>query len=110
MDSGMQFTRMKVDGGPVVNKFLMQFQADLLGVPVDVPVVTEMTAYGAAFLAALAVGEFNSIEDIRKCWKLQSRYEPIMGNDEREFRLSEWRRAIERCKNWDIPKRGRIRA
>ena len=104
-DSGKQFAVMKADGGPVVNKFLMQFQADLLGTPVDVPVVTEMTAYGAAFLAALAVGEFNSIEDIRKCWKLQSRYEPKMGADEREFRLSEWHRAIERCKNWEIPKK-----
>ena len=106
LDSGYNFTTMKVDGGPVVNQFLMQFQADLLGTPVDVPVVTEMTAYGAAFLAALAVGEFDSIEDIRKCWKLQRRYEPQMSKDEREFRISEWHRAVERCKNWEIPNRG----
>ena len=105
IDSGRQFTRMKADGGPVVNKFLMQFQADLLGTPVDIPVVTEMTAYGAAFLAALAVGEFGSVEDIRNCWKLQSRYEPKMSADEREFRISEWHRAVERCKNWEIHKK-----
>ena len=106
IDSGRNFKSMKVDGGPVVNKFLMQFQADLLGTPVDVPVVTEMTAYGAAFLAALAVGEFNSIMDVRNCWKLQSRYEPKMSDDEREYRLSEWHRAVERSKNWVIPSKG----
>ncbi|MCI2058009.1 MAG: glycerol kinase GlpK [Oscillibacter sp.] len=104
-DSGYNFATMKVDGGPVVNQFLMQFQADLLGTPVDVPVVTEMTAYGAAFLAALAVGEFNSINDVRKCWKLQRRYEPHMSKDERDERLGQWHRAVERCKNWEIPNR-----
>lgn len=105
-DSGYDFAAMKVDGGPVANKFLMQFQADLLGVPVDVPVVTEMTAYGAAFLAALAVGEFGSIRDVRSCWKLQSRYEPKMSKDEREFRIGEWNRAVECCKHWKVSNRG----
>jgi glycerol kinase len=83
----------------------MQFQADILDAAVDVPVVTEMTAYGAAFLAALAVGEFDSIEDVRGCWKLGKRYEPGMGRMEREFRLEQWHRAVERCKNWEIPNR-----
>lgn len=105
LDSGYDFTSMKVDGGPVANRFLMQFQADLLGKPVEVPVVEEMTAYGAAFLAALAVGEFDSVEDVRKCWKLQCMYEPKMSVDEREFRIEQWHRAVERCKNWEIPKR-----
>ena len=104
-DSGYNFSVMKADGGPVVNKFLMQFQADILGTPVDVPVVTEMTAYGAAFLAALAVGEFNDIQDVRSCWKLAHHYEPHMSADEREFRLSQWHRAVERAKGWDIPNR-----
>lgn len=104
-DSGYDFSVMKVDGGPVVNKFLMQFQADILGKEVRVPVVTEMTAYGAAFLAALAVGEFSSIQDVRNCWELQCSYEPKMSKDEREYRIGEWHRAIERCKNWEIPNR-----
>ena len=104
-DSGYSFSVMKAVGGPVVNRFLMQFQADILDAAVDVPVVTEMTAYGAAFLAALAVGEFDSIEDVRGCWKLGKRYEPGMGRMEREFRLEQWHRAVERCKNWEIPNR-----
>ena len=104
-DSGYSFSVMKADSGPVGNRFLMQFQADILDAAVDVPVVTEMTAYGAAFLAALAVGEFDSIEDVRGCWKLGKRYEPGMGRMEREFRLEQWHRAVERCKNWEIPNR-----
>lgn len=104
-DVGHSFSVMKADGGPVVNSFLMQFQADILGVPVDVPVVTEMTAYGAAFLAALAVGEFSSIEDIRSCWKLSRRYEPQMCQTEREYRLEQWHRAVELCKGWERPGR-----
>lgn len=101
-DSGYDFSVMKADGGPSVNRFLMQFQADILGVSVDVPVVTEMTAYGAAFLAALAVGGFSGIEDIRRCWKLGSRYEPRMSSSEREFRIEQWHNAVERCKKWEI--------
>lgn len=104
-DSGYNFSLMKVDGGPVVNQFLMQFQADILGKEVQVPVVTEMTPYGAAFLAALACGEFNSINDVRDCWELQRSYVPKMSQDEREYRIGEWNRAIERCKQWDLPGR-----
>ena len=99
-DMGEALTVMKVDGGPVVNNFLMQFQADILGVPVDVPEVTEMTAYGAAFLAALAVGDFGSLDDIRGCWRLARRYEPKMSADERQYRLSRWHKAVELSKGW----------
>ncbi len=106
LDSGYDFAEMKVDGGPVVNNFLMQFQADLLGKPVLVPKVTEMTAYGAAFLAALAVGEFNSLEDVRTLWKLKRRYEPQMSSSERDDRIAQWHRALERCKNWELPHTG----
>ena len=77
-----------------------------MGKPVDVPVVTEMTPYGAAFLAALAVGEFNSIEDVRSCWQLARRYEPQMSEDERQFRLERWHKAVELSKGWAIPGRG----
>ena len=104
-DSGYDFSVMKADGGPSVNQFLMQFQADILGTAVDVPVVTEMTPYGAAFLAALAVGEFQSIQDVRKCWKLGRHYEPKMSNTEREFRIEQWHNAVERCKKWEISDR-----
>ena len=102
-DAGVVFSSMRADGGPVVNSFLMQFQADILGIPVDVPAITEMTPYGAAYLAALAVGEFSSIDDVRSCWKLGRRYEPKMSRDEREFRLSRWHKAVELSKGWALP-------
>ena len=100
-DSGYNFTLMKADGGPSVNSFLMQFQADILGTPVDVPVVTEMTAYGAAFLAALAIGEFDDIADVKKTYKLGRHYEPQMSQAEREYRIEQWHDAVERCKQWE---------
>ncbi|MDR2109886.1 MAG: glycerol kinase GlpK [Spirochaetaceae bacterium] len=102
-DSGQNISVMRVDGGPVVNRFLMQFQADLLGFPVDVPVVNEMTAYGAGLLAAMAVGNL-TVDDVVKNWKLKRRYEPKISGDERESLLAGWNRAIERCKNWEQPK------
>ena len=107
--SGYGFSAMKVDGGPVANRFLMQFQADILAAPVDVPVVMEMTPFGAAWAAALAVGEFSGIQDIRSVWKLQRRYEPRMSDGEREDRLEQWHRAVERARGWIIPDREKRR-
>jgi len=101
-NSGIDFSVMKADGGPVVNKFLMQFQADILGKPVDIPKTTEMTAFGTAFLAALAVGEFGSLYDIKDCWKRQHCYEPQMSQTEREYRIEQWHRAVERAKAWEL--------
>ena len=101
--SGHDFSVMKVDGGAVVNRFLMQFQADILAKPVNVPVVTEMTAFGAAWTAALAMGEFGGLQDIKRIWKLQRRYEPHMREDERAEKLEQWHRAVERAKSWIIP-------
>ena len=100
---GNPFTSMKVDGGPVVNRFLMQFQADILGVPVEVPEVTEMTGYGTAFLAALAVGAFDTLSQVKDYWRLAQRYEPAMHPAERELRLEQWHRAVELCKGWERP-------
>ena len=100
MDSGMPVTILRADGGAAANNFLMQFQADLLGIPVDVPVIKDTTALGAAQLAALGAGEFDSIEQLEGNWKLARRYEPKMSIDERETLLYNWHRAVERAKSW----------
>jgi glycerol kinase len=99
-DSRIPVEIMRVDGGMVANKFLMQFQADILGIPVDVPILTETTALGAAYLAAYGAGEFSSLEDFKAHWQLAIRYEPNMSADQREDLLHNWHRAVERSKNW----------
>jgi glycerol kinase len=99
-DSGINIDVMRVDGGAVANEFLMQFQADILGIPVDVPVITETTALGAAYLAALGIGEFSDLNDLTNKWKLHKRYEPQMDEETREKLLYNWRRAVERSKGW----------
>ncbi|MCG8605312.1 glycerol kinase, partial [bacterium] len=100
-DSGVQIDDMRVDGGAVMNEFLMQFQADMLGIPVDVPVINETTVLGAALLAALGVGDFDSPEDISRTWKLQRRYEPSISEDHRQSLMKQWQRAVGRSRGWD---------
>ncbi|WP_020008242.1 glycerol kinase GlpK [Salinicoccus albus] len=99
-DSGMEIEVMRVDGGPVKNEFLMQFQADLLGVPIDVPYITETTALGSAYIAALAMDEFDSVEEIDAKWKLKKRYTPKITSEERKALMKGWRKAVERSKSW----------
>lgn len=99
-DSGIPIEVMRVDGGAAVNTFLMQFQADILGIPVDVPVITETTALGAAYLAACGIGEFHDLSELEKNWKLYRRYEPHMEEDVRQELLRNWHKAVERAKNW----------
>lgn len=99
-DSGIPIEVMRVDGGAVENDFLMQFQADILGIPVDVPVITETTGLGAAYLAAYGIGEFSDLDELEKRWKLRKRFEPQMDEKTREKLLHNWRRAVERSKNW----------
>lgn len=99
-DSGIDINVMRVDGGPVRNGFLMQFQADILGIPVDVPVITETTALGAAYLAGLGVGEFSSLDEIEEKWKLAKRYEPQMEQSKREYLCERWEKAVERARAW----------
>ena len=99
-DSGIQIESMRVDGGAVVNSFLMQFQADILGIPIDVPVITETTALGAAYLAALGVGDFDSIDAIRDSWKLDKRYLPTLGKEQRQAMMARWKKAIKRSRDW----------
>ena len=99
-DSGLPLETLKVDGGAVVNNFLMQFQADILGVPVQRPAVTETTALGAAYLAGLATGFWASQDEIAKQWQLEREFEPAMSADQRESLYAGWRRAVERARAW----------
>jgi glycerol kinase len=80
----------------------MQFQADVLGVPVLVPKMAETTAVGAAYLAGLATGVWSE-DDVRGLWREGHRYEPRMSDDERGSLLAGWRRALERARDWEIP-------
>ncbi len=100
-DSGVKLSQLKVDGGASVNNTLMQFQADLLDVPVLRPVVAETTALGAAYLAGLAVGYWTSLDDIRRNWQLERRFEPAMTAAERGRRYRQWQRGVERARAWD---------
>jgi glycerol kinase len=78
----------------------MQFQADILGIPLQKPVITEMTVLGAAYLAGLGVGFWKSREEISKQWKVARVFEPHMGADERESLYAGWKRAVKRSLNW----------
>ena len=99
-DSGQASKELRVDGGAAANDFLMQFQADLLGVPVVRPKVLETTALGAAYLAGLATGVWTSREQIGRQWKVAKRFDPKMKREEAERRMEEWNRALERAKGW----------
>ena len=90
---------LKADGGGVANRWLMQFQADVLGTEVAVPEIAETTALGAAYLAGIATARWNP-EQVGGMWRQAARYEPCMGADEREELLAEWRRALERSRGW----------
>jgi len=102
-DAGAALTELRVDGGATANALLMQFQADLLGVPVVRPRVAETTALGAAYLAGLAVGTWRSSADIATRWQASRVFEPRMSRDEAEGRLAGWSRAVERAKAWEQP-------
>ena len=99
-DSGVPLTELKVDGGMIANNLLMQFQADILGVPVVRPVVAETTALGAAYAAGLAVGFWSDLDDLRKNWQEDSRWEPKMGEEERERLLRNWKKAVTKTFDW----------
>jgi glycerol kinase len=96
--SGVELEELKADGGAVVNGWLMKFQADVLGVPVVVPEVSETTALGAAYLAGVATGTWSE-EDVRAMWRQAARYEPSMSDDQRESLLAGWARALERARS-----------
>lgn len=99
-DSGITLRALKVDGGAVVNNFLMQFQADILGVPVERPQVAETTALGAAFLAGLAVGFWKSKEEIAAQYGVDQTFIPSMAAEVRQTRYAGWTKAVQRARAW----------
>ncbi|MGE0433305.1 MAG: glycerol kinase GlpK [Planctomycetota bacterium] len=99
-DSGVALAELRVDGGAVVNNALMQFQADVLGVPVQRPVVTETTALGAAYLAGLAVGVWSDVSEVEANRAVDRRFEPVMEAADRDARYRDWTRAVERSRGW----------
>ena len=100
-DSGISLTQLRVDGGATANNLLMQFQADVLGVPVVRPTVKETTALGAAYLAGLAVGYWQSVEEISALWQIDRTFEPAMDRAEVEALMARWNKALERAKAWE---------
>jgi glycerol kinase len=99
-DSGVELESLKVDGGMVVNELLMQFQADVLDVPVIRPKVAETTALGAAYAAGLAVGFWKEVEDLRANWAEDKRWEPQMDSAERDKEYGLWKKAVTRTFDW----------
>ena len=99
-DSGNRLATLKVDGGAVANNLLMQFQADLLGVPVDRPQITETTALGAAYLAGLATGVWASKEELKKSWQLDTRFTPALDKKAADKLYKGWRKAVKHAANW----------
>ncbi len=100
-DSGCKLTSIKVDGGASRNNLLMQFQADITGSEVVRPIITETTALGAAYLAGLAVGFWNSKEEIAKKWAVSEKYSPELDEDAKEKLYKGWKKAVERAKGWE---------
>ncbi len=104
--AGEALSELRADGGAAVNRWLMQFQADVLGSPVIVPEISETTALGAAYLAGIATGVWD-IEEVEGMWREQARYEPRMDSALREELLGRWRQAVERARGWSRA-RGRV--
>ena len=100
-DSGVDLNSLKVDGGMVANELLMQFQADLLGVPVIRPAITETTALGAAYAAGLAVGFWNSMADLKQYWSVDKTWEPQMDDRLRQAGIRSWNKAVQRTFDWE---------
>jgi glycerol kinase len=100
-DSGEDLKELRVDGGMVANNFLMQFQADILGVPVERPQVAETTALGAAYLAGLAVGYWKDQAEIQQNWALDRRFTPQMDEATREKLYKGWKKAVTRARDWE---------
>ena len=99
-DSGLELKSLKVDGGAANNNFLMQFQADIIDVAVHRPACVETTALGAAYLAGLAVGFWDSVETLKAHWKIDRVFEPAMTEEVRQEKLKAWRKAVSRALGW----------
>ncbi|WP_166825383.1 glycerol kinase GlpK [Thalassoroseus pseudoceratinae] len=101
IDSGVTLQTLKVDGGASANNLMLQFQADLLGVPVHRPVVQETTALGAAYLAGLAVGFWNDRKDLLTNWALDQEFQPKLGREDADRMYAQWKNAVTRCFDWE---------
>ena len=102
-DAGIRLTQLRVDGGATVNNLLMQFQADILGVPVVRPKIAETTALGAAYLAGLAVGYWKDPGEIATQWQIDHVFEPALSQERREELRAGWTKALDRAKDWATP-------
>ncbi|MBR2636511.1 MAG: glycerol kinase GlpK [Oscillospiraceae bacterium] len=101
-DTGIRLENLRVDGGASANRFLMQFQSDIMGRTVLRPAIAETTALGAAFLAGLAVGVWKDKEEIRATWVAKNRYEPQMEEETRRKLLRKWNKAVEKSRDWAL--------
>jgi glycerol kinase len=99
-DAGIRIPLLRVDGGGAANKFLLQFQADILGIPIERTVGTDVTALGAAYLAGLAVGVWKNVDEIAKLWTAAELFEPKMSSSRKEELYSRWKLAVERSRGW----------
>jgi glycerol kinase len=99
-EANLKIPVLRVDGGGTANSFLMQFQADILGIPIQLAVITETTALGAGYLAGLAVGLWRDTSEIARKWRTVRTYEPAMSADRRERLYADWKRAVERARGW----------
>jgi glycerol kinase len=102
-NAGQSIDVLRADGGGTANRFLMQFQSDVLGIPVEVAAIQETTALGAAFLAGLAVGVWKTPDELRRKRAITALYEPKTSTDEREALYAEWQRAVDRSRGWASP-------
>jgi len=102
-DAGIKIGELKVDGGAVVNDLLMQFQADLIGIPVIRPENIETTALGAAYLAGLATGFWGSVEEIREQWAMDRKFTSKISSEKSKALKKEWEKAVSRSRAWQDP-------
>jgi len=99
-DTGKALTSLRVDGGATKSEFLLQFQADILGIPVELPEVTSMAALGAAYLAGLGIGFWKNTSELKQYWKIAKTYYPVMTKEKRDELYEGWKKAVKRSLNW----------
>ena len=99
-DTGLPLSALKADGGASRDRFLMQFQADIIDREVRRPAIRETTALGAAYLAGLATGVWSGVDEIKRLWMCDNTFQPAMAGDERERLLAGWHRAVGRSRDW----------
>ena len=102
-DTGLDIPMLRVDGGGTANDLMMQFQSDILGIPIERHAIAETTALGAAYLAGLATDFWQDTNEIAASWESDKRFTPSMDADRRSRLYAHWQRAVDRSKNWQEP-------